>query len=85
MALDPMLLSANLFEAFSKNTELTKEAQEELQKKCDDISFAILDFVLSIDITAITTFAPGQINVAGTPAAQSNPVPIVGKADVTVV
>ena len=83
MALDKSSLAKEFFNAFSSNTELTEEAKTELKTKCDAMATAVDNFVKSAHVTVITTFQPGQINVAGAPTAQSNLVPIFGVAEGT--
>ena len=78
MALNKDQLSKDFFDAFAKNTELTKEATAELEAKCNAMAAAIDAFVKSADI--LVDVYPGiPVATAGSPAAQTGATTAVGQ------
>ena len=72
MALDTTKLSDSLFDAFSKNTVLTKSASDELKTKCDLVADAIDAFVKSADVLIdVYPDIPVAVKTTGTAAAQA--------------
>ena len=78
MALDKSKLAKDFFNAFAKNTELTKEAKAELEAKCDAMASAVDAFVKSADIL-IDVFPGIPVATAGSPAAQTGATTAVGQ------
>jgi|TARA_B100000902_G_C27048179_1_gene782759 hypothetical protein len=70
MALKKEKLSSELFEAETKDTEMTSEAKAKVKQRCDAVAKAIHEFVTSADI--LIDVLPGiPVATAGTPAAQT--------------
>lgn len=89
MALDPKVLEDALFEAdielirkahVNKDQtppELSEDEEATIREKAEAYSLAIYNWLVEGGIT--TEHVIGSINVAGTPSAQSNVVPVFGK------
>lgn len=89
MALDKTVLAGLLITA---ETQIVQESvaplpidpktQEKINRKCtlyaDAIYTWLLTATVNTSVTTVTTNAPGTVAVAGTAAAQVNPLPVVG-------
>ena len=63
-------LSKALFDAETKDVNMTSESRQKTQARCDAVAAAIFDFVTSADI--LVDVYPGiPVATAGTPAAQT--------------
>tara|TARA_B100001287_G_C22393555_1_gene394457 strand:+ start:147 stop:422 length:276 start_codon:yes stop_codon:yes gene_type:complete len=76
MALNKTILSQALFDAETKNVDLTSEASKKIKDRCDAVASAIYDFVTSADILidvypGIPVATAGVGVPPGSPAAQS--------------
>ena len=70
MALNKAALSSALFDAETKDVDMTSEAKSKVKDRCDTVASAIYDFVTSADI--LVDVLPGiPVATAGTPAAQT--------------
>ena len=69
MALNKKTLSSALFDAETKDTDMTSEARAKVKDRCDAVASAIYDFVTSANI--LVDVLPGiPVATTGTPAAQ---------------
>ena len=70
MALNTNKLSQALFDAETKDVEMTSDLEAKVKARCDTVASAIYDFVTSADV--LVDVLPGiPVATAGTPAAQT--------------
>ena len=70
MALNKKTLSDALFDAETKDTDMTSEARAKVKDRCDSVASAIYDFVTSAEV--LIDVLPGiPVATAGSPAAQT--------------
>jgi len=70
MALNKQTLSKALFDAETKDVNMSSESIQKTKSRCNSVASAIFDFVTSADI--LVDVLPGiPVATAGTPAAQT--------------
>lgn len=63
---------------------ISQEVQDQIDERAEGYANAIYNWILTATVSTTvstnvnTTHAPATINVAGSPAAQSNPLPVFG-------